>query len=449
MPMEIIILGAGTVGTSIAETLCHCDVSVTLVDRDPAQLSRAGETLDVQALEGDACSAATLFKAGVLGADLCMAVTGRDEVNLVAASVARAMGAGRTVARIFDPNFREYSTFDYQRHFAVDRLLSLEYLTAIELAKALNAPGLQAVENFARGGVQVQEVAVDDDSKIVGQSLRELSLPSQVRAGLIDREGRPPFIPGADDRIETGDHVILVGAEKAIEEARELMERRRFVTRQQVAIAGGGEVGYHLARSLSRTRFDVRILEANPKRAEFLAEKLPDVLVLNADSTRRADLLESRVPEIDTFIAAMGHDEDNIVCGVEAKELGAERTLCVVRRPDYANVLQKLGIDKAVSPREVMAREVTGMVVTSPVLARSTLVDGEAEVCELEVLPGAAVEDRTLKELAFEKALVAALSSEGFVKVPGPDDKLTAGCTAIVLTQREATEPVIDQFRVR
>ena len=446
--MEIIILGAGTVGTSIAETLCHCNVSVTIVDHDPAQLARAGEVLDVQALEGDACSAATLFKAGVLGADLCMAVTGRDEVNLVAASVAREMGAKRTVARIFDPAFREYSTFDYQRHFGVDRLLSLEYLTALGLAKVLNAPGLQAVENFARGGVQVHEVAVDADSKIVGQSLQELALPSRVRIGLIDRPGRKPFIPGAADVIEAGDHAVLVGSDSAIEEARTHMERRRSQKRMQVAIAGGGEVGFHLARSLSASRFDVRILEADPDRAAFLSEKLPGTLILNADSTRRTDLLESRIPETDAFIAAMGHDEDNIVCAVEAKELGADRTFCVVRRPDYANVLQKLGIDRAVSPREVMAREVTGMVVTSPVLAKSSLADGEASVYELEVLPGAPVEDRTLAELKFDQAIVAAISHEGFVKVPGPDDKLTAGCTAVMIVQEAAVDQIVQQFRL-
>ena len=449
MSMEIIILGAGTVGTSIAETLCHRNVSVTLVDRDPNQLARAGESLDVQALEGEAASAATLFAAGVLGCDLCLAVTGDDEANLVAASVARAMGARRSVARIFDPFLRDYSTFDYQRHFQIDRLLSLEYLTAIELAKVLNAPGLQAVENFARGGVQVQEVAVDDQSTIVGQSLKALSLSSQVRVGLIDRGEGHAFIPGADDTIEVGDHVTLVGTEAAMEEARDLMERRRSASRRSVAIAGGGEVGYHLARSLSGSRFDVRILEADPERAAFLAEKLPHAMVLHADSTRRADLLESRIPEVETFIAAMGHDEDNIVCGVEARALGAERILAVVRRPDYANVLERIGIDKSVSPRNVLAREVTGMVVTSPVLARSPIAHGGAVVLELEVLAGADVENRTLAELQFSQALVAAISSEGFVRMPRPDDKLTSGCTAVVLVQQDAVDEVIERFRVR
>ena len=446
--MEILVLGAGTVGTSIAETLCRCQVSVTMVDEDPVALARAGETLDVRALEGDASSAATLFKSGVLGADLVLAVTGVDETNLVAASVAREMGARRTVARIFDPYFRDHSTFDYQRHFRIDRLLSLEYLTAIELAKELNAPGLQAVENFARGGVQVQEVAVDDQSKALGQSLRTLSLPSGVRVGLIDRHDQPAFIPTADEEIRSDDHVTLIGTDSGIGEARKLFEKRRSRKKQQIAIAGGGEVGFHLARSLSPARFDVRILEADAERAAFLSEKLPEAMVMHADSTRRADLLDSRIGHADAFIATMGHDEDNIVCAVEAKELGASRTLCVVRRPDYANVLQKLGIDRAVSPREVMAREVLGMVVTHPVLSQSSLAHGEAEVVEVEILPGTAVEGKSLSELSLPGVLFAAITKEEFVTVPGPDDVLTAGATAIVLIQHEQLNATLDQFRV-
>ena len=446
--MEILILGAGTVGTSIAETLCRCEVNVTLVDRDPVALARAGESLDVQALEGDASSAATLFRAGVLGAGLCLAVTGDDETNLVAASVAKEMGAGRCVARILDAHYRDYSTFDYQRHFRIDRLLSLEHLTALELAKSLHAPGLQAVENFARGGVQVQEVAVDVDAEAVGQTLRSLPLPRGVRIGLVDRGDAPAAIPNADETIRADDHVTLLGVEEAIEEARKLFERRRSRNRQQIAIAGGGGVGFFLARALPSSRFDVRILEADEERATFLAEKLPDATILHADSTRRADLLDSRIASVDTFVAAMGHDEDNIVCGVEARELGADRIMCVVRRPDYANVLQKLGIDRAVSPREVLAREVLGMVVTHPILSQSPIAEGDASVVEIEVLPGTSVEGRALKDLSLNGSLVAAIMREGYVTVPGPDDKLTAGATAVVLIRADRMTETLDQFRI-
>ena len=159
--MHIVILGAGTVGTSIAELLCAHQHNVCIIDDSRAALDVIEEKLDVQTVHGSACEVIPLFQAGVQNAELCLAVTQRDEVNLIGASLARAMGARRSVARIFNPAYRDISTFDYQRHFHIDRLLSLEQLTALELSKGVRKRELFAVEHFARGGVQVQEVGVD------------------------------------------------------------------------------------------------------------------------------------------------------------------------------------------------------------------------------------------------------------------------------------------------
>ncbi|MEZ6144193.1 MAG: NAD-binding protein [Planctomycetaceae bacterium] len=183
--MHIVVIGAGTVGTSIAEMLCADQHNVVLVDSSREALNRVEEKIDVQTVHGSGCEAIPLFQAGVQSADLVLAVTDRDELNVVGASLSKAMGARRTVVRIFNPAYRDFSTFDYQRHFRIDRLLSLEHLTALELAKGIRAPGLFAIENFARGGVHVQEVAVEEDAKAVGKKLRNLALPSQVRVRLI------------------------------------------------------------------------------------------------------------------------------------------------------------------------------------------------------------------------------------------------------------------------
>ena len=157
--MNIVIFGAGTVGTSIAELLCASHHNVCLVDSSKEALSLVEERLDVRTLCGSACDSIVLFQAGVLSADLVLAVTSLDEVNLVGASIAKSMGAKRSLARVFDQAYLDTSTFDYRRHFGIDQLLSLEYLTALELARAIRTPTLFAVENFARGGIEVQEFA--------------------------------------------------------------------------------------------------------------------------------------------------------------------------------------------------------------------------------------------------------------------------------------------------
>ena len=217
--MRIVVLGAGTVGTSIAAQLCGEGHSVTVVDHDPAHTRRVNDELDVRAVTGSAAQSSVLFQAEVLGADLCLAVTGCDEVNLVAASMAKAMGARRAVARVYAPVFRDLSTFDYQRHFNIDRLLSMEHLSAMELAREIRHPGTIAVENFARGELEMQEVAVVKETAAVGVPLMDLSLPAGVRIGSISRNGKMS-IARAEDCVAAGDRITLIGTHENIDEVR-------------------------------------------------------------------------------------------------------------------------------------------------------------------------------------------------------------------------------------
>lgn len=443
--MNIVILGAGTVGASIAETLCERRHDVTLVDSSRQTLDELGERLDVQTVCGSACNSIRLFQAGVQSADLCLCVTSSDEVNFVSASLAKAMGARRTVARIFNPAYRDVSTFDYRRHFQIDRLLSLENLTALELAKAIRRRELFVVENFARGDIEVQELAAADDCKAVGIPLKELDIPRGVRIGLISSDDRT-IIPGANDAVQGGDHVTLVGTREEIEAVTKLFEYKPPPL-QNVIIAGGGEIGYNLALSLESGRFNVLLLEADQERCNFLAEKLDRTTILHADTTRLAELQEARVGKTDVFVAAMGRDEDNIVCGVEARELGATRVMSVVRRADYANVLKRLGIDVAVSPREVMYRQILGLVESGPVLGRSTIAGGEAEVWEVEIPKKAPITQAPLRDVEFHQSLIVAFERGGYVRVPGADDQLKAGDTAVVLVQQSSTAETLMLFQ--
>ncbi len=442
--MNVVILGAGTVGTSIAQVLCADKRDVRLVDSSRSALDEVEERLDVQSLIGSACDAVTLFQAGVQSADLCLAVTSQDEVNLIGASLAKSMGAKRSVARVYNQTYLDYSTFDYRRHFQIDRLLSLEHLTALELAKGIRKTGLFGVENFARGGIEVQEVEVEADSRAVGIGLRNLELPKEVRVGLISNS-RGAVIPHADNIINAGDHVTLIGTRVELDKVKRLFERKT-PPRLNVVIAGGGEIGYNLALLLQRGRYNVALLEADCDRCEYLAEKLNDTTVLHADATRLDEMKEARVDKADIFVAATGHDEDNIVCGVEAKELGSGLIMSVVRRPDYANVLEKVGIDVAVSPRDVMARQILGMVESGPIISRSTIGGGDAEVWEVEVEEGAPVTEAPLRNIVFPKSLLASIVREDYMSVPGADDQLRAGDIVVVLVQKQSVDETLKLF---
>ncbi len=442
--MKVVVLGGGTVGASIADLLCQRRHSVTVVDSDSQRCKHLDEQLDVRVLVGSASQSSVLFQAGVMDADLCLTVTGDDEVNIVGASLAKAMGARRALARVYAAVLRDLSTFDYQRHFHVDRLLSVEHLSAVALARGIGRSGSMIIEHLARGGVEVQELVVERQSSAVGVPLRSLRLPAGVRIGSILRDGRL-WIAGADDTLEMADRVTLIGTQENIAEVEEWFQATPAV--QTVVIAGGGETGYHLAQALAGPAYHVVIMDSDPQRCEHLAERLPRATVVNSDCTRRVDMEEERVGAADVFVGCTGEDEDNIMAGVEARELGAKRILAVVTRPDYANVVSKLGIDVAVSPRDVMARQVLSYLQTGPVISRSPLLGGGVDILELNVLEGAPVTRGPLHELSLpQQCLIAARIREGFVTVPGADDELAAGDTVVALIDYHSVDTALRFF---
>ncbi len=444
--MRIVVLGAGTVGTSIANRLCRDGHSVTVVDQDPACTRRVNDELDVRAVTGSAAQSSVLFQAEVLGADLCLAVTGNDEVNMIAASMAKEMGARRTVARVYAPVFRDLSTFDYQRHFRIDRLLSMEHLSAMELAREIRHPGAIAVENFARGELEMQELAVTEKTSAVGVPLKDVKLPAGVRLGSIFRNGKTR-IATAEDRVAVGDRITLIGTREDIDQVRQSFQTEP-PPKLAVVIAGGGETGYHLARVLEGRRFGVLLMEKDRERCEFLAAHLKQATVVNGDAQRRASLEEERVGSADVFVACTGDDEDSIMACVEARELGAKTIMCIVTRPDYANVVGKLGIDHAVSPRKVIARQIMGFLNTGAVISRTKLgTDNGIEILEIEVVEGAPATEHVLAALDLPpQCLIGAVIRENYVMVPGADDCFSPGDTVVALVGTSAFEQTVKMF---
>jgi len=444
--MRIVVLGAGTVGTSIANELCGEGHSVTVVDHDPAHTRRVNDELDVRVVTGSAAQSSVLFQAEVLGADLCLAVTGCDEVNLIAASMAKAMGARRTIARVYAPVFRDLSTFDYQRHFNIDRLLSMEHLSAMEFAREIRHPGAIAIENFARGELEMQELPVVEETAAVGVPLKDLKLPAGMRIGSISRNGRMR-IAGADDCVAVGDRITLLGTRENIDDTRAKFQKEP-PPKQTVVIAGGGETGYHLARVLEGRRFAVLVMDIDRQRCEFLANHLQYATVVHADVHRRATLEEERVGSADVFVATTGDDEDNIMACVEARELGARTILSLVARPDYANVVGKLGIDHTVSPRRVIAHQVMSFLNTGSVISRTPLAaDATIEILEIEVLPGVPATADVLADLPLPpQCLIGAVIRENYVMVPGADDRLIPGDTVVALVGASAVDETVRMF---
>ncbi|WDI40000.1 Trk system potassium transporter TrkA [Bremerella sp. P1] len=443
--MRIVILGSGTVGTWIADLLCRNNHSVTVVESNVETVRVINAELDIRAIHGSASESAILFQAGIIGCDLCLAVTGDDEVNIVAASMAKAMGARRCVARVYGRVFRDLSTFDYQRHFRIDRFLSLEHLSAVEFVRAIRSPGSAVLENFARGELEVQEIICDDPAPATGKELKEVKLPKGVRVGTIQRQGKT-WIAGAGDSIDVGDHITLIGTREEIDSVKSKFQVKAAPVRS-VVIAGGGETGLALARMLEGQRYHVTLMEENMERCEFLSRLLEHTTVVHADATRRAILEEERVGNMDVFVACTGDDENNIMACVEAREIGAKECMAIVQRPDYANVVEKLGINLAVSPRNVVARQVLGLLNSGPIISKKNLPGGGIAIVEFEVMPGVVATEHVIANLKLPPhCLIAAIMSSDYVRVASADDRLTPGDTVVVLVEESTLDAVVKLF---
>lgn len=444
--MRIVVLGAGTVGGSISSLLCLHRHSLTIIDTDANRVKRLNETIDARALTGSASQSSVLFQAGIASADLVLAVTGDDEVNIVAASMGKAMGARRAVARVYAPVFRDLSTFDYQRHFGIDRLLSLEHLTAMELARRIRHPGSVAVESLSGGDLEVHELVVSESGTCVGKSLKDLGMPRSVRVGSLARDGRT-WIAGAGDEVQVGDRLTIIGKREDVESVKELF-CAKATSKLGVVIAGGGETGYHLAATLEGPRIAVVLMERDRERCEFLAEHLKHTVVVNRDATRRSNLEEERVGSADAFVSCTGDDETNIVAAVEAKDVGAKMVMSLVGRPDYAHVVSKLGIDHTVSPREVVAKQVLGYLNAGSIISKTPLSEeSKLSILELEVSKGSPATEHVLASLSLpEQCLIAAVIREGYASVPGADDHLQAGDTVVVLLADEVQTEAVKVF---
>ena len=443
--MNIVILGAGTVGTSIADLLSQREQNVTVVDIDPRKTAEINEKYDVRVVTGSASQSSVLFQAGAVTADVCLAVTGVDEINIVSSSIAKSMGCRRSIARVFAPVFRDLSTFDYQRHFGIDRLLSLEHLAAMELARGIRDPSTVLVEQYARGGMEVNEVVVSSGGKATSVPIRDLGLPAGVRLATIQRDKRM-WIAGASDQLEVGDRVTIFCRHDEMKKVKAIF-RTSSVSKKRVVIAGGGETGLHLAQTLEREGYPLTIMEVDNQRCNELAKILESTSIVNCDATVRENLEEERVGNADVFAACTGDDEDNMMMSVEAKDLGSKQVLTVIDREDYSNITRKLDIDLAVTQRGVMARQVLAYLTEGSIISKAKLPGGLINIIELDVVENSPITLGTLAELDLpDRLLVVAIGGQDSIRVPGGNDRVQGGDTAIILVEDDVTDLALSLF---
>ncbi|MCA9290569.1 MAG: Trk system potassium transporter TrkA [Phycisphaerales bacterium] len=442
--MRVIICGAGEVGSHTAEVLARAGKHITVIDRAADRLRNVEDTMDVRTLRGNAADAAVLKNAGVGEADMVIATTDSDEVNLVAATVAKGLGARKCIARVHHAAYFHESATDYESLFGIDRLICPEYSTAQAIAQTLRNPGAIAIENFARGRIEMQELPVSDDAPTVGRTLAELALPEGTRLAAITHEGET-FTPKAETVVNAGDNVILVGNRDVFPQARALFHNRDR-GRRRVAIMGGPAMSVWLCRALHNRDFAIRVFESDRERALELAEKLDWVTVLQADPTDQAVFDEESLSQIDTFVALTDDDEHNILGCAWAKNLGVKRVITVLQHYRYQHLLSSINIDNWFSPRLVAVREIESILDESPLRRMATLAEEAVYVYRVRVHATAEAIGKALRAMPLSAHLVvAAIQRADDVRVPGAEDVVERGDTLLVIG-RKGLEHKLNHF---
>lgn len=429
--MRIIVCGAGEVGTHATEVLSSIGNGLTLIDAAPDRLRSISDEFDVRTLVGDCSFAHVLVEAGATDADLLIAATSNDQVNLLTATIAKSLGTRKTVARVHQTEYFKQLGFDYQNRLGVDRLICPEYSTAIAIAQTLRNPAAIAIENFAQGSIEMEQFPVDAGRPAIGKTLAEIPMPPGSRLAVITRAG-VAFMPDGATRLEAGDTVVLVGDAKVFNQARKILHEG--AGRRSVVLSGGPEMAVWLCEALRERSFAIRLFEQNRARAEELAAELPWVTVLASDPTDRSVFLEENIGSADVFVALRNDDEDNIVACVLAKSRGVEQTIAVVQRSTYLDLLYDIGVDRAFSPRKVAARQIQAVMDDRPLRMLANFADGRIAVYRAKVGPGSSLVGRRLRTVRLTPDWsIIVIRRDNTSWVPGADDELRPGDYALMI----------------
>ncbi|HCD03946.1 MULTISPECIES: Trk system potassium transporter TrkA [unclassified Methylophaga] len=381
--MKILILGAGQVGASVAATLAREDDDITLVDTDANSLHKLQDHYDIRTIQGLASHPAVLERAGAADADLVLAVTNSDETNMVACQICHTLYNTPTkIARIRAPEYLTKPELFNNEAIAIDVLISPEQLVTDYIERLISHPNALQVLDFADGLVQLVAVRAFHGGPLVGNPLRELRkhIPkTETRVAAIFRNGKA-ILPEAETVIEADDEVFFIAASKDI---RSVMAELRRLEKpyKRIMLAGGGNIGIRLARALEND-YQIKIIEANSDRADYLSEELSKSIVLLGDVANEELLLEEEIDKVDLFCALTNDDEANILSAMLAKRLGARKVLSLINRAAYVDLVESGTIDIALSPQQATIGSLLAHIRRGDIVAVHSLRRGAAEALE-------------------------------------------------------------------
>lgn len=441
--MNIIIVGDGKVGYTLAQFLSKDGHDITIIDRSAEALTRASETLDVMCIKGNGANVRTLLEAGIETADIIIAVTGNDELNMVCCLAAKQLGAKYSIARIRDPEYTESLTM-LQNKLDIDQVINPERATAQEISRLLRFPFAINIESFAHGRVEMVEFRVDPTDPIIGIPLSKLhGKYPRIQFTAAQRRGEA-FIPDGSFEIAPGDRLYATGDRESI--TKFFKQMGKDTQRMKSAlIVGGGHISFYLAKIIAGMGVHLRMIEIKEEKCVRLSDQLDGVMIINADGTDQEVLDSENVGECGALICLTDRDEENIITGMYGARRGARKVIVKVNRLNTLEVMEDLGIESVVSPKlttaNVILRSVRALNNSQNSVVEKVygMLGGKVEAYEFTALEGAPYLNIPLNRLGIKRGiLVSVLVRDRKNIIPFGGDHIEAGDT-VILTAKAGT----------
>lgn len=453
--MNIVICGAGRVGRGIAERLAAEQNDVTVIDSSPELVQSITDALDVRGVVGHGSYPETLERASVADADMLIAVTFADEVNMVACQVAHSLFDVPTkIARVRAQSYLEpqWRNLFSREHMPIDVIISPEVAVGEMVLRRLALPGAFESVYFVDNQVLALGITCDDDCPVIDTPLSQLTeLFPDLQATVVGivRENAL-FVPHGDDQMLAGDRVFLVAATSQVQRALGIFGHHEKPARR-ILIAGGGNVGFYVAKKLEdvASRTQVKVIEQNRERAVFIADKLDRTVVLNGDAMEQALLREAGAEEMEAYVALTNNDNVNVLSAVMAKAEGADQTLSLVATADFDAILQPLGIDATVDPRSVTVSTILQHVRRGRIRGVHPVQNGAAEIVEAEALETSPVVGVPLRDAELPPGVrIGALVRGEKVVIPTGETEIKPHDRIVLFVQENSVREVEKMFRV-
>ena len=452
--MIIIIVGCGKVGQKITEMLSlEKEHNITVVDLNFPVVSSLANEYDIMGVEGSGTSIETLTEAGIENADILIAITGSDEINIITCLLAKKLGNCKTIARVRKPEYRKEIHL-IKEELGLAMVINPELAAASEIARLIRFPSAIQIDTFAKGRVEILKFRIFEGSPLCDLKIADMSskLNCEILVCGVER-GDDAAIPRGDFILKEGDKISIVGSyENVTDFFRKIGFKSQTI--KDTTIVGGGETAYYLAKQLISTGTRVKIIEKDTKRCEELCEILPKATIINGDGTDTRVLMEEGLENAGSFVTLINIDEENIMLSLFAKSKTDGKIITKINKIAYDEVINNLDLDAIIYPKNITAEYIVRFVrATNNSLGNNIetmhfILDGKAEALEFKIEKDSPVADITLEQLSLkENVLIACISRGTKVFMPRGKDMIKAGDNVVVVTTSSGFEDIRDILR--